>query len=156
MSTINFDHKAKKFNLAIDISDEHYSEMSASLATIMVHLVKDQPSKSEIAEILAKTFSYKELLYLATEGIEARTTQALEMFADEIKETKEGKESFLSGLLDKPSKDKSDIKSLLIDPFDIEGSLDKYPEIPDFIKEELKARIKKELKGKFKDDENDQ
>jgi hypothetical protein len=164
MSTIKFDHSQKEFHLAIGIDDEQRMTLMETLAGISAHMVKEEPSKSKVAEMLATTLSYKELLLVATEGMEAKTKDALEKY---VKFTKlaekrgldmDDKDEIIKAIKEVVKRDENDeddapsIKSICIDPDDIDGSLDRA-NVPDEFRDVLKSRIISEIKRRIRKDE---
>lgn len=166
MSTIKFNHQNKQFHHAIGMDDKEREILMETLAGISANIVKTEPSKSEIAETLAMTLSYRELLYLATEGMEAKTEQALKKymkFTDYVKGKDldmDDKESVIKAIkesLEKDEKDESsvpDVKSICVDADDIDGSLDRAG-VPDEIKSQLKARIIAEMKRRLRSQDDE-
>ncbi len=117
MSTIKFDHTKESFPEALGLDSHDVDQLAQSLATTMEYVVKNKPSRSEIAEVIANTFSFTEILMLATDGLHAKLEEAI------------------------------------IDPTDIDGSLDRA-NVPDEIRAEIKLRILKEMRDKLRDQED--
>jgi len=65
METI-FDHKKKSLaeSLNFDLNDMH--EINSKLASMSQHVLITACEQSELCEEIAKTFSYNELLFIAT------------------------------------------------------------------------------------------
>jgi len=165
MSTIKFDHSKNHFHEALGMDNDDHQLLVKSLADMSTYLLKKEPTKSEMAELLANTLSYRELLYLATEGLEMKTKDALDVYGDFQKMVDErglerDSDEFTEAMHEAVKKSKSaspfsssSIKSIAIDPTDIDGSLDKY-DLPDEIKSELKKRILQEMKDRLSDQED--
>lgn len=167
MSTIKFDHSKKSFHEAIGIDEEQSNMLNKTLAEISTLIVKRERAnnsmkQSEVAEILANTLSYTELLSLATHGLSDRTQEAISEFENVLKLATEKGVDFadrkamtdvMHDVLENRKESSSSIRSIAIDPTDIDGSLDKY-DLPDEIKSELKKRILQEMKDRLSDQED--
>jgi phage terminase large subunit-like protein len=165
MSTINFDHSKKTFHESIGIDSEQVDLLNQTLAemsTLIVNKARKGESfkNSEVAELLANTLSYKELIYVATHGLQDRTESALSEFKNVLKlASKRGVEfsdrAQMTDIMKEvvANKDSSDIRSIVIDPSDIDGSLDEAG-VPDELKSELKKRILQEMKDRLSDQED--
>jgi hypothetical protein len=167
MSTIKFDHSKKSFHEAIGIDEEQSNIFNKTLAEISTLIVtreraNNSMKQSEVAEILANTLSYTELLSLATRGLSDRTEEALSEFENVLKlatkkgvdfADKEAMKDVMYDVLENRKESSSSIRSIVIDPSDIDGSLDAAG-IPDEIKAQLKLRILKEMRDKLSDQED--
>jgi hypothetical protein len=165
MSTIKFDHSKNHFHQALGMDDADHELLVKSLADMSSYLLKKEPTKSEMAEIIANTLSYRELLYLATEGLEMKTKDALDVYSDfqkivDKRGIERDSDEFTEAMHEAIKKSKtaspfssSSIKSIAIDPTDIDGSLDKY-DLPDEIRAELKLRILQEMRDRLRDQED--
>ena len=159
MSTIKFDHTKETLADAMGIDNEQLELLQKTMCDLSLHIVKTTPTKSEIAEILAKSLSYTELVYLATETVENKTLEALKMYEKHVGSKGESLGELLDTLkklkdsLDgSPGKSFKEIKSIKIDPNDIDGSLDNY-DLPEEVKKELKAKIIEEMRDKLDNQE---
>lgn len=156
MSTIKFDHSKNSFPEALGLDDNDTMELAKSMATMMEYVAKTKPPKSEIAELIAKTCSFTEILMLATDGFEAKMDDALlhfkDMIGDEDLSDKTDMIKLLKKLKAKVEKGKASIMKLEIDPSDIDGSLDRA-DVPEELRGELKARILKEMRDRLSDQE---
>lgn len=174
MSTINFDHSKKSFHEALGIDEEQSELLTKTLAEISTLIVSreredNSMKQSEVAELLANTLSYRELLSLATQGLVDRTEAALGEFANVLKLAQKRGVSFkdksaMTDIMhevvqDKKENPSSGIKSIAIDPDDIDCSLDRA-NVPEEIRQQIKARILEEMLKRIKDkgfdDDNDQ
>jgi hypothetical protein len=161
MSTIKFDHSKTHFHEALGMDEDDHQLLIRSLADMSTYLVKKEPNKSEMAELLAQTLSYRELLYLATEGLEMKTKDALNAYGNFQKIVEErglerDSDEFTDAMheaIGNTKSSSSSIKSIAIDPTDIDGSLDRY-DLPDEIKAELKKHILQEMKDRLNDQED--
>lgn len=158
MSTIKFDHTQNSFPKALGLDENDIDQLARTNATMMQHVVEHKPSRSEIAEMIAKTFSFTEIIMLATDGFHAKLEEALTEFKSlvddvdlsKINSTEELQDALRSKLSTwKPG---GSIQKLEIDPTDVDGSLNRAG-IPDDLKAELKARILEEMKNRIKDQE---
>lgn len=161
MSTMNFNHNEESFHIAIGIDEEQHTLLTETLAEISLMMYKrdklDKPmTKSEVAEVLANTLSYKELVFVATSGMFAKTQQAgdsYEKFKRLVVERGIDPENHeeIKKLLEEVGQEGADVsvQRIEIDPTDIDGSLDRAG-VPDDLRGELKLRILKELAEKLR------
>lgn len=160
MSTMNFNHNEDSFHIAIGIDEEQHTLLTETLSEISLMMYKrdklDKPmTKSEVAELLANTLSYKELVYVATSGMFSKTEKAgdaYEKFKRLVSERgidPEDQEA-IKELIEEVGQDADvSVKRIEIDPSDIDGSLDRAG-VPDDLRGELKLRILKELTDKLR------
>lgn len=160
MSTMNFNHNEESFHIAIGIDEEQHTLLTETLAEISLMMYKrdklDKPmTKSEVAELLANTLSYKELVYVATSGMFSKTEKAgdaYEKFKRLVSERGIDPEDHeaIKELIEEVGHDAEvSVKRIEIDPTDIDGSLDRAG-VPDDLRSELKLRIIKELAEKLR------
>lgn len=160
MSTMNFNHNEESFHIAIGIDEEQHTLLTETLAEISLMMYKrdklDKPmTKSEVAELLANTLSYKELVYVATSGMFSKTEKAgdaYEKFKRLVSERGIDPEDHeaIKELIEEVGQDADvSVKRIEIDPTDIDGSLDRAG-VPDDLRSELKLRIIKELVEKLR------
>lgn len=173
MSTINFDHSKKSFHEALGIDEEQSTLLANTLAeisTLIISRERDNNSmkQSEVAELLANTLSYRELLSLATQGLADRTETAIGEFENVLRLAQERGVSFKDKeaiteimhevVREKREESRTSIKSIAIDAEDIDGSLDRA-NVPEEIRPQIKARILEEMMRRMKegfDDGDDQ
>jgi len=160
MSTMTFNHNEESFHIAIGIDEEQHTLLTETLAEISLMMYKrdklDKPmTKSEVAELLANTLSYKELVYVATSGMFSKTEKAgdaYEKFKRLVVDRgidPENQEA-IKKLLEEVGHDAEvSVQKIEIDPTDIDGSLDRAG-VPDDLRGELKLRILKELTDKLR------
>lgn len=160
MSTMNFNHNEESFHIAIGIDEEQHTLLTETLSEISLMMYKrdklDKPmTKSEVAELLANTLSYKELVYVATSGMFSKTEKAgdaYEKFKRLVVERgidPEDQEA-MKELIEEVGQDADvSVQRIEIDPTDIDGSLDRAG-VPDDLRMELKLRIIKELAEKLR------
>jgi phage terminase large subunit-like protein len=165
MSTINFDHSKKTFHESIGIDSEQVDLLNKTLAEMSTLIVTrarkgESLKNSEIAELLANTLSYKELIYVATHGLQDRTESALGEFKNVLElASKRGVDfsdrSQMTDIMKEVvnKKESVDVRSIVIDPSDIDGSLEAAG-VPDELKSELKKRILQEMKDRLSDQED--
>lgn len=160
MSTMNFNHNEDSFHIAIGIDEEQHTLLTETLSEISLMMYKrdklDKPmTKSEVAELLANTLSYKELVYVATSGMFSKTEKAgdaYEKFKRLVSERGIDPEDHeaIKELIEEVGQDADvSVKRIEIDPTDIDGSLDRAG-VPDDLRGELKLRILKELTDKLR------
>lgn len=160
MSTMNFNHNEDSFHIAIGIDEEQHTLLTETLSEISLMMYKrdklDKPmTKSEVAELLANTLSYKELVYVATSGMFSKTEKAgdaYEKFKRLVSERGIDPEDHeaIKELLEEVGQDADvSVQKIEIDPTDIDGSLDRAG-VPDDLRGELKLRILKELAEKLR------
>lgn len=160
MSTMNFNHNEDSFHIAIGIDEEQHTLLTETLSEISLMMYKrdklDKPmTKSEVAELLANTLSYKELVYVATSGMFSKTEKAgdaYEKFKRLVSERGIDPEDHeaIKELIEEVGQDADvSVKRIEIDPTDIDGSLDRAG-VPDDLRGELKLRILKELAEKLR------
>lgn len=160
MSTMNFNHNEDSFHIAIGIDEEQHTLLTETLSEISLMMYKrdklDKPmTKSEVAELLANTLSYKELVYVATSGMFAKTEKAgdaYEKFKRLVVERGIDPQDHetIKELIEEVGQDADvSVKRIEIDPSDIDGSLDRAG-VPDDLRGELKLRILKELTDKLR------
>lgn len=160
MSTMNFNHNEESFHIAIGIDEEQHTLLTETLSEISLMMYKrdklDKPmTKSEVAELLANTLSYKELVYVATSGMFSKTEKAgdaYEKFKRLVSERGIDPEDHeaIKELIEEVGQDADvSVKRIEIDPSDIDGSLDRAG-VPDDLRGELKLRILKELTDKLR------
>lgn len=160
MSTMNFNHNEDSFHIAIGIDEEQHTLLTETLSEISLMMYKrdklDKPmTKSEVAELLANTLSYKELVYVATSGMFSKTEKAgdaYEKFKRLVSERGIDPEDHeaIKELIEEVGQDADvSVKRIEIDPSDIDGSLDRAG-VPDDLRGELKLRILKELTDKLR------
>lgn len=169
MSAIKFDHTQEDFNLAIGIDEEQHQllqETLAELSKLMFDRIRDDNSmsKSEVAEILANTLSYKELLYLATDAMKVKTDRAIDAFgkfhklAAERNINPEDQDAIKSLIKEVASNDDDDssssIRTIAIDADDIDGSLDRA-NVPKEIRSQIKLRLLEEMMKRMSKDLKD-
>ena len=157
MSTIKFDHSKESFHEALGLDDNDTMDLARTMARMMEHAAKHHPSKSEIAELIAKTCSFTEILMLATDGFRAKMDEAVDHFKEVMEDpelaNEEDMDEFVKKLKSKVKDGRASIQKIEIDPTDIDGSLDRAG-VPDDLKAELKSRILKEMKDRLKDQED--
>lgn len=160
MSTMTFNHNEESFHIAIGIDEEQHTLLTETLAEISLMMYKRDKldksmTKSEVAELLANTLSYKELVYVATSGMFSKTEKAgdaYEKFKKLVVERGIDPEDHkaIKELLEEVGHDAEvSVKKIEIDPTDIDGSLDRAG-VPDDLRGELKLRILKELTDKLR------
>ncbi len=160
MSTMNFNHNEDSFHIAIGIDEEQHTLLTETLSEISLMMYKrdklDKPmTKSEVAELLANTLSYKELVYVATSGMFSKTEKAgdaYEKFKRLVSERGIDPQDHeaIKELLEEVGQDADvSVQKIEIDPTDIDGSLDRAG-VPDDLRGELKLRILKELAEKLR------
>lgn len=160
MSTMNFNHNEDSFHIAIGIDEEQHTLLTETLSEISLMMYKrdklDKPmTKSEVAEQLANTLSYKELVYVATSGMFSKTEKAgdaYEKFKRLVSERGIDPQDHeaIKELLEEVGQDADvSVQKIEIDPTDIDGSLDRAG-VPDDLRGELKLRILKELAEKLR------
>jgi hypothetical protein len=157
---MTFNHNEESFHIAIGIDEEQHTLLTETLAEISLMMYKrdklDKPmTKSEVAELLANTLSYKELVYVATSGMFSKTEKAgdaYEKFKRLVVDRgidPENQEA-IKKLLEEVGHDAEvSVQKIEIDPTDIDGSLDRAG-VPDDLRGELKLRILKELTDKLR------
>jgi len=157
---MNFNHNEDSFHIAIGIDEEQHTLLTETLSEISLMMYKrdklDKPmTKSEVAELLANTLSYKELVYVATSGMFSKTEKAgdaYEKFKRLVSERGIDPEDHeaIKELIEEVGQDADvSVKRIEIDPSDIDGSLDRAG-VPDDLRGELKLRILKELTDKLR------
>lgn len=158
MSTIKFDHSKDSFPEALGLDDNDTMQLAKTMATMMEHAVKTGPSKSEIAELIAKTCSFTEILILATDGFKFKMHEAVDHFKEAMDDAdlanEEDMDEFLKKLKAKMKDGRASVHKIEIDPSDIDGSLDRAG-VPNDLRSELKARILKEMRDRLRDQEED-
>jgi DNA-directed RNA polymerase subunit F len=157
---MNFNHNEESFHIAIGIDEEQHTLLTETLSEISLMMYKrdklDKPmTKSEVAELLANTLSYKELVYVATSGMFSKTEKAgdaYEKFKRLVSERgiDPQDQEAIKELIEEVGHDADvSVKRIEIDPTDIDGSLDRAG-VPDDLRGELKLRILKELTDKLR------
>jgi hypothetical protein len=156
MSTIKFNHTKTSFSEALGLDDNDICQLAKTMSGMMKDVCKNNTSKSEIAELIAKTCSFTEILILATEGFQAKMDDVTNHFKEVIEDKDLANEKdikeFERKLKSKMSDIKTPIKMIEVDPTDINGSLDRAG-IPDDIKAELKLQILKVMRDRLSDQE---
>lgn len=85
---IEFDHSAKTFSDGIGFSKKEIEDLTDKLNLIANLIPRKQLSQTQIAEMLAKELSYKELLYVATTGLRDTVISKLEQIDSLMKQHK--------------------------------------------------------------------
>jgi hypothetical protein len=140
MSTIKFNHNSDSLSDALGINDDQLSMLAETLAEISQDMVQNELELSRVAERLAMTVSYKELLYLATHEIANRTKEALK------EHLKRKMSSVLGGIASIDKKGNINIDHM-------EGM--ETDDIPDEIKAKLNELFTKLKDSMRKDDDED-
>ena len=73
-----FDHTKDSFIKAIGFEEKDAVQLNINLANMSKHIVMTQCKQSELCEEIAKTFSYNELLLIATLFVTEKTADIME------------------------------------------------------------------------------
>lgn len=73
-----FDHNKESLKDALNFDDKDMEQVTVKLAKLSHIIITKGPKQSELCEEIAKTFSYNELLFVATMFVTDKTTMILE------------------------------------------------------------------------------
>lgn len=69
-----FNHEKNSFIEALGLDGQDLESINMKLAKASRYIIMESPKQSELCELIAKEFSYKELLFVATLFIVDKTT----------------------------------------------------------------------------------